>query len=161
RIEEAISILDGSAVPALYWRSANMGKWGIAKGFATILSYKDEIRAIMARCMELDATYFFHGPPRYFRAYYAKVPAYAGGDLDLSRQNFEQAMTAAPDYLGTRTLMAQLYAVKAQNRELFEEQLNFVIAANIDDLSAELRPENLIEQRRAQALLDQADEFFE
>lgn len=161
RIEEAITILDGSAVPALYWRSSNMGKWGIAKGFATILSYKDEIRAIMARCMELDATYFYHGPPRYFGAYYAKVPAYAGGDLDQSRQNFEQALAAAPDYLGTRTLMAQMYAVKAQDRAIFDEQLNAVISANVDDLDPAIRPENLIEQRRARVLLEQADELFE
>jgi len=161
RIEEAIAILDANAVPALYWRSSNMGKWGLAKGFATVLSYKDEIRAIMARCMELDATYFHHGPPRYFGAFYARVPAFAGGDLELSKSNFDQSLAAAPDYLGTRTLIASMYAVKAQDRALFEEQLNFVIAANVDELDEELRPENTIEQRRAQELLGQADELFE
>jgi hypothetical protein len=161
RIEEAISVLDANAVPALYWRSSNMGKWGLAKGFATVLNYKDEIRAIMARCMELDVTYFHHGPPRYFGAFYARVPAFAGGDLELSKSNFEEALAAAPDYLGTRTLLAEMYAVKAQNRELFEEQLNFVVNANIEELDPELLPENTIEQRRARTLLTQADELFE
>ncbi len=161
RIEEAISVLDASAVPALYWRSSNMGKWGLAKGFATVLSYKDEIRAVMARCMELDATYFHHGPPRYFGAFYARVPAFAGGDLELSKQNFDQALAAAPDYLGTRVLLAEMYAVKAQDRPLFEEQLDFVINANVDELDPEIRPENLIEQRKARELLPKADELFE
>ncbi len=161
RIEEAVAVLDANAVPALYWRSSNMGKWGLAKGFATVLSYKDEIRAIMARCMELDATYFHHGPPRYFGAFYARVPAFAGGDLELSKQNFDQALAAAPDYLGTRVLLAEMYAVKAQDRELFEEQLNFVINADLSELDPELLPENTIEQRKAEALLPQADELFE
>jgi len=74
RIEEAVSILDRTAVPALYWRSANLGKWAAAQGFATLLSYKDEIRAVMTRCLELDANYFFAGPHRYFGAFYARAP---------------------------------------------------------------------------------------
>ena len=44
RIEEAVSVLNASAVPALYWRSSNMGRWAILESFATLLSYKDEIR---------------------------------------------------------------------------------------------------------------------
>jgi tetratricopeptide (TPR) repeat protein len=161
RIEEAIAVLDASAVPALYWRSSNMGKWGIAKGFATVLSYKDEIRAVMARCLELDATYFYHGPHRYFGAFYARIPAFAGGDLEKSKQHFDAALAAAPDYLGTRTLYAEFYAVKSQNRQVFDEMLDAVIAADVSTLAEDIRPENTIEQRRAQALKAKADELFE
>jgi len=162
RIEEAVAALDEAAVPALYWRSSNMGKWGIAKGFATILSYKDEIRAIMARCLELDANYFHTGPHRYFGAFYAKVPAFAGGDLERSREHFDTSLRGAPYYLGTRTLLAELYAVKSQNRALFEEQLNAVIEADPDaNPEADVGPENRIEQRRATELLTRADELFE
>ncbi len=160
RIEEAVEILDASAVPALYWRSSNMGKWGIAKGFATVLAYKDEIRAIMARCLELDATYFHYGPHRYFGAFYARVPAFAGGDLERSRTHFDQALAGAPYYLGTRTLYAEFYAVKAQNRQLFDEQLAAVLAAD-PDANADVAPENHIEVRRARELQAKADELFE
>lgn len=161
RIEEAVAILDAQAVPALYWRSSNMGKWGIAKGFATVLSYKDEIRAIMARCLELDATYYYYGPHRYFGAFYARVPAFAGGDLERSREHFETALEGAPGYLGTRSLMAEFYAVKSQNRQLFEEQLSAVIHADPSQLPEDVRPENELEQRRARVLLAKADELFE
>ncbi len=161
RIEEAVAVLDAQAVPALYWRSSNMGKWGLAKGFATVLAYKDEIRAIMARCLELDATYFYHAPHRYFGAFYARVPAFAGGDLERSREHFETALEAAPGYLGTRSLMAEFYAVKSQNRQLFEEQLNAVLEADLSQLPEEVRPENELEQRRAQALMAKANELFE
>jgi len=160
RIEEAVSVLDARSVPALYWRSANMGKWALAKGFATLLSRKDEVRAIMARCLELDATYWHSGPNRYFGAFYAKVPAFAGGDLTRSRRHFEAALRAAPNYLGTRMLYAQLYAVKAQDRALFEEQLNLILEADVSQ-NPDIAAENTVEQRRARELMTQADEFFE
>jgi len=160
RIEEAVAVLDAQAVPALYWRSSNMGKWGIAKGFATILAYKDEIRAIMARCLELDASYFYAGPHRYFGVFYAKVPAFAGGDLERSNEHFQQAIAAAPTYLATRSLYAEYFAQKSQNRALFEEQLNLVINADAD-AEPEVAPENHIEQRRARELMARADDLFE
>ena len=161
RIEEAVAVLDARAVPALYWRSTNMGKWGLAKGFATVLSYKDEIRAIMARCLELDATYYYYGPHRYFGAFYARVPAFAGGDLERSREHFEAALEGAPGYLATRSLMAEHYAVKSQNRALFDEQLAAVLEADLAALPPDVRPENTIEQRRARELMAKADELFE
>lgn len=161
RIEEAVAVLDAQAVPALYWRSSNMGKWGLAKGFATVLSYKDEIRAIMARCLELDASYFYHGPHRYFGAFYARVPAFAGGDLERSKEHFETSLAADPGYLGTRTLMAEFYAVKSQNRELFDEQLEAVLSADLSSLPEDVLPENTIEQRRAESLKTRGDELFE
>ena len=74
----------------------------VARGFATILSYKDEIRAIMARCLELDAAYFHSGPHRYFGAFYARVPAFAGGDLERSREHFDTALSVDPNYFDQR-----------------------------------------------------------
>lgn len=160
RIEEAVSILERSAVPLLYWRSANLGKWAAADGFATLLSYKDEIRAIMTRCLELDANYFYAAPHRYFGAFYARAPAFAGGDLDKSREHFEASLRVAPEYFATRVLFASDYAVKAQNRQLFEQQLNTVINGNPDALP-DVAPENRVEQRKARELLAKADELFE
>ncbi|MCA9581349.1 MAG: hypothetical protein KC416_06110 [Myxococcales bacterium] len=160
RIEEAVAILGKDSVPALYWRSANMGKWGLAKGFATILSYKDEIRAVMARCLELDPTYNYAGPHRYFGAYYAKLPAFAGGDLEKSSHHFKEALRIAPTNLATRTLYAELNAVKAQDRKLFDEQIKAILEADLDADPA-IRPENAVEQRRAKALQAEADDLFE
>ena len=160
RIEEAVSVLQANAVPALYWRSANLGKWASADGFATVLSYKDEIRAIMMRCLELDANYFYAAPHRYFGAFFARAPAFAGGDLERSRQHFEASLQHSPNYFATRVLYAQDYAVKAQNRQLFEEQLNLVINGNVQGIP-EVVPENTAEQRKARDLMARADELFE
>ena len=160
RIEEAVKVLDKRGVAALYWRSAAMGKWALAKGFATLLSYKDEVRAIMARCLELDESYFFGGPHRYFGAYYAKLPAFAGGDLKKSAEHFDKALKFAPEYQGTRVLYADQNAVKAQDRKLFNSLLTTVVNANLDALP-DAKAENTVEQKRAKALLAKESELFE
>lgn len=160
RVDQAVSVLQADAVPALYWRAAALGRWAQRQGFATVLSYKDEIRAVMTRCLELDRYYFFGGPDRYFGAFFAIAPAYAGGDLDRSRQHFEESLRRFPNYFGTRVLFAENYAVKAQNRQLFEEQLRMVIEGDPESLPDAV-PENRIEQRKARDLMARIDELFE
>lgn len=160
RIEEAVELLGRDAVPALYWRAANLGKWAAAQGFATLLTYKDEIRATMARCLELDAMYFHAGPHRYFGAFYARAPSFAGGDLARSREHFEQSIRSAPTYLATRVLFAHDYAVKADDRALFESELRAVIAADPAALPSEAA-ENAVEQRKARLLLAEVAELFD
>ncbi|HJL17873.1 MAG TPA: TRAP transporter TatT component family protein [Sandaracinaceae bacterium LLY-WYZ-13_1] len=160
RVEEAVGVLDADAVPALYWRATNLGKWARRDGFATVLSYKDEIRAVMSRCLELDRYYYFAGPDRYFGAFFSIAPTYAGGDIDRSRQHFEESIRRFPDYFGTRVLFAEEYAVKAQDRELYEEQLRYVIEGDPESLEG-AAPENRVEQRKAQAAMERIDELFE
>lgn len=160
RIEEVVSLFERDAVPCLYWRSANLGKWASAQGFATLVSFKDEIRAVMTRCLALDATYFYGAPHRYFGAFFARAPAYAGGDLNKSREHFEASIAQEPRYFATHVLFASDYAQKSQNRALFEEQLNFVINGDPNAIP-EIAPENLVEQRKARELLARADEIFE
>jgi tetratricopeptide (TPR) repeat protein len=160
RIEKTLGILDKGAVPLLYWRSSNMGKWGSNKGFATVLAHKDEVRAIMKRCLELQPDYFYGGVHRYFGAYFARVPAYAGGDLERSREHFEQALEQNPDYFGTHVLYAQDYAIKAQKRKVFDKHIQYVLDHDPDVIPG-MGPKNRCEQRKARQLKDKADEVFE
>ena len=160
RVDQAVSVLEANAVPALYWRAAALGKWAQREGFATVLSFKDEIRAVMTRCMELDRYYFYAGPDRYFGAFFAIAPAYAGGDLERSRAHFEESIRRHPDYFSSRVLYAENYAVKTQNRALFEEQLRMVIDGDPEAMP-DVAPENRIEQRKARELLERIDELFE
>ena len=160
RIEDALSVLEASSVPALYWRSAAMGKWARRDGFATLLAYKDEIRAVMTRCLELDRPYFYAGPDRYFGAFYAVAPTYAGGDLARSREHFEYAISQAPGYFGTHVLYAVEYATKMQDRALYQSQLQLVIDGDASALP-DVEPENLAEQHKARDAMARIDELFE
>ncbi len=159
RIEDAVSVLNASAVPALYWRSSNMGRWAILESFATLLSYKDEIRAIMEFCLDEDPLFWYQGPDRYFGVFYAKAPGFAGGDMKKSAHHFNVSIDAHPNYYGTRTLMAEEWAVKADNRPLFEELLKYVIAGDPNVIPA-IIPENTCEQRKANKLMAEIDDIF-
>jgi hypothetical protein len=158
---DAIKKAPKDAIPALYWYSTNMGKWAGAKGFATILRYKDDIKATMMHVLALDPNgEFFHGAVyRYFGAYEAKTAGLAGGSLPKSEENFKKAIEIAPNYLGTKVLYADYYCSKKQNKELFEKLLNEVIAADAGSDEA-IAPENKIEQKKAKALLAEIDDKF-
>ncbi len=158
-IEDAVSVLGPEAVPALYWRSSNLGRWATLDGFATLLSYKDEIRAIMEFCLANNPTYWFQGPDRYFGIFYARAPGFAGGDMKKSAAHFKVSMDAQPHYLGTRIAMAEEWAIKEDNKELFLELVNHVLEAD-PAVVPYIKPENLCEQRKAQILKDDIDEYF-
>jgi tetratricopeptide (TPR) repeat protein len=155
-----LASLDQRAVGLVYWRSSALGRWARRDGFATVLAYKDEIRASMTRCLELDREYFFGGPDRYFGAFFAVAPSYAGGDLERSRQHFDYSISRYPGYFGTHVLYAVEYAVKTQDRELFTRELQWVID-NDPNMLPEVAPENRVEQQKARDALARADELFE
>ena len=158
-IEDAVGVLNRSAVPALYWRSSNLGRWATLESFATLLSHKDEIRAIMEFCLDADPTYWYQGPDRYFGVFYAKSPGFAGGDMKKSAAHFNRSIDAQPNYFGTRVLMAEEWAIKEDNRALFEELLNYVL--NTDpNVIPELVPENTCDQRKAKKLMAEIDDTF-
>jgi tetratricopeptide (TPR) repeat protein len=159
RMEDAVPMLEAESVPAMYWWASNLGRWARLDGFATILSRKDEIRATMTRAMELDRYFYFAGPDRYFGAFFAVAPAYAGGDLERSQQHFEESLRRHPNYFGTHVLYAENLSVKQQDRESFVEHLNAVIEGDPEALP-EAGPENRVEQRLARELLEQVDDLF-
>jgi len=156
---DAVAAVGPNGVPALYWYAAALGRWAQAKGVGALLAHHDEIRAAMNRCLELDPRYFHAGPHRYFGAYYAIVPAVAGGDLEKSRFHFARSLELAPGYLGTRLLWAAELAVREHDRATFERLLGEVIAASPDvlpDVAFEARAD----QAKARALLSRVDQLF-
>ena len=157
-IPQAVEVTTAEDIPAMYWYSTNMGKWAVLDGIATILAHKDDIAAIMGRVAQLNREFFYGASDRYFGVYWTKIPIGAP-DLASSRAHFETAIQINPDYLATRVLFAADYATKVQDRELFEEQLNFVLAADVNALP-DVRQEQEVEQRKAQQLLDDIQEYF-
>jgi hypothetical protein len=155
---DAIKKADAGSVGAMYWYATNLGKWGLAKGIFTILKYKDNIKAMMDRIVELDGTFFYHAPYRYFGVYYTKIP-FPGGDMEKSQENFQKSIDGAPQYLATKVLMAERYCTKVKDRKLFKQLLDEVIAFDLTT-AAEIGPENEIEQAKAKDLLEDIDTYF-
>jgi hypothetical protein len=146
-------------VPCLYWTSSALGKWAKASGLTTTLKHLPAVKAYMTRVGELDAGYYFNGPDRYWGAYYAAIPSFAGQDLNKSKEYFDKAIAAHPTFLGTHVLLAAEWAVKTQNKAVFEEKLNWVLAQDPGAIP-EVKPEAEAEQRKARALLAQKGDFF-
>jgi tetratricopeptide (TPR) repeat protein len=146
-------------VPCVYWTATALGKWAKLSGLATTLKHLGTVKAYITRVSELDPSYFFHGPDRYWGAYYAAIPSFAGKDLDKSKSHFEKAIAGSPDYVGTKVLYAEFWAVGQQDKQAFEKTLNEVIAAD-ENAIPEIKPEVLAEKQKAQALLSKESELF-
>lgn len=158
-IEDSVDLLEVEDTSAAYWYATCAGKWATIEGIAALLGYKDQIFALISRVAEVNGEYFYNGPDRYFGVYYTKVP-FMNPDLDRSRDHFLTAIEAHPGYLETRVLFVEEYTTKTNERQVAEEQLEYVINVDIDTLPQEIRAENLRAQRHARNLLAELDEYF-
>ncbi len=159
KTEDAVKVLGRNAVPQMYWYAVNLGKWAKAKGFSTTLKHKDRIFKVISRVYELDRDYYYGAADRYFGAFYAVAPAFAGGDIEKSFEHFQESLKREPKYLATYVLIAELYAPKAQDEKVFDEHLQFVMDAPLNILPG-LEPEAAIEKKKAEALKAKRDELF-
>ncbi len=152
KFEEAIVTIQAPAIPAAYWYATALGKWARAKGFGVLVGQKDRIKATMTRLLELDPNFYHGGPHRYFGAFYAVAPDFAGGDLGKSREHYDKSLEIAPYFLGTKVLMAENLATKLDDEALFDQLLAEVLAADLSTVPPEILPEMKAEQEKAREL---------
>lgn len=157
--KDAAVVMNVDDVPCLYWTSTALGKWAKAQSLSLTLKHLPTVKAYMTKVDELDPTFFNYGPARYWAAYNAALPSFAGKDLVKSEEYFKASIEGAPDYLATRVLRAEFLAVQKQDLKAFEEDLNWVIAADPNKLP-ECTPENIKEQEKAQKLLAKKSDLF-
>lgn len=157
-IEDAIDKLNENEVTILYWSAASLGKWARLNGIMSSLKYKGQILSMIKKVEKLKPDFYYAAVPRYWGGYYALAPSIAGGDMKKSKKKFHEAMEKAPEYLGTKVLYAELYLVKKDNKKEFKKILMEVIAAG--NGPEEITPENMLEKKKAERLLEQADELF-
>ncbi len=158
-VEDATSNLTADSLGAIYWYAVNLGKFAGNKDFPTLLFYKATIKGLMDRALEIDEFYFYGAFHRYFGAYYAKAPAFAGGDMNKSKYHFDRALEIEPNYLATRVLVADYYAKKTEDTELYERQLKTVLDTDPNVLPT-VEVENRFEQRKAKKMLENMDDVF-
>lgn len=155
----AARVLTADDAPCLYWTATSLGKWARLQGLGVVLANKDTVFAWMQRVEALTPDYFYGACNRYWGAYYSALPSYAGQDLPRSQASFEKSIATEPNYFGTRVLYAEYWAVRTQNKQVFEENLNFVINGDPSVLP-EIQAEQEAEQRKAKALLANMSELF-
>lgn len=155
-----LKFLDDEYVGCMYWYLANVGKWALGSGVNTTIKYQYLIKEISARIIELNEKYNYGGIYRILGAYYAVIPSYAGGDLNKSWDYFQKSLQIGPEYLGTKVLLAQAFAVYRNDEILFNKIISEVIKAKLDN-SLDIYSENIMEQKKAYQLLSKIEELFE
>lgn len=158
-IEKAIEKLTDREVPVVFWSAAALGKWAKLNGIMSSLKYKNQILGMIKRVEKLRPDFYYSAVPRYWGGFYAVAPSIAGGDLKKSKKYFQKALEKSPEYLGTKTLYAELYLVEVEDKKEFKKQLQEVLVA--PNGPAEIIPENMLEKKKAESLLEKADELFD
>ena len=128
-----------SLAQPMYLTAACTSAWARAQGFTLLIDHRDELRQILMRVAQLAPDLDEAGAERELGKLYAALPAYAGGDLRKARSHFEAALERAPDSARTRIAFARSVAVKAQDRSLFEAQLNAAAESQDSAGAAEAR----------------------
>ena len=160
--EDEISAIDKSAtaddVPCLYWTATSLGKWAKSKGLSTLLKHKDTVKKYIETVDRLDPQYYHGAASRYWGAYYAALPSFAGRDFDMSAAKFAESLELAPNSLSTKVLWASYWATGVQDAATFDRLLCEVL--NADAEFEDIGPENRAEQAKAKALIDNRIELF-
>ena len=147
-------------VPELYQLASVWTGWIQANSddFVAIAEL-GRVKALVLRVAELDESYDFGGPHLYLGVFETLLPPSLGGRPEIGRSHFEKAIALSDgQYLMTKVMFADQYARLLFDRELHDQLLEEVLAA--DPAVPGLTLINTVAQRRARELLDSADAYF-
>jgi hypothetical protein len=145
----------------LFWGGYGWALWVSQQdGSPAALAELPKIELLMNRVVALDGTYSRGGAHLFLGIYHGARPVLFGGNPELARQHFEQAMAINHRaFLPVQVAMAEYYAKPLFDRELYQKLLEEVLA--FDPATApELTLSNLVAQRQARRLLGKIDESF-
>jgi len=157
KLLSAIADAPQSTVPGLYWWAVNLAMYLNNRPVLERLKHRELLEVIMHRVLSLDPGFHFSGPYRFFGALYTRIP---GVELSQSKTYFDQALTANPEYLGNKVLIAQFYYQKSGNREKFHKTLKNVLNTDLTKYP-EIMADNFFYQKKATILLKNEPLLFE
>ena len=157
----AVEAATKADVPCLYWMSSALGKWGKSQSLSKTLKHLPTVKAYISKVEQLEPAYNHYGPARYWGAYYAALPSFAGQDFDKSAEYFAASIEGSKVYLGTPVLRAEYLSAPLGDLATFNKDLAFVLNADASKISPELVAENTMEQEKAKRLLAKKGELFD
>lgn len=153
----AESFDDEEDAPMLLWAGYSWGSAvNVSRDDPMLIADLPFAKALVQRSVELDPTYYHAAGLTFMGVVTAEE---LGGDPENAVALFDRAL----EITDRRALIVQYnyaksYAVRTQNRQLFDELLNEVLEAG--DVLPEARLANKIAKRRARRLVRQGDELF-
>jgi hypothetical protein len=148
-------------VPALFWTTSSWAKW-ISLNLDSVEALADMpmLEATMRRVLELDDAFYYGGPHLIMAVYLAVKPEIVGGNISKAKEHFDQAFALGDGkFLAAKVLFARYYAVRLEDRALFEKTLQEVMAAPVDKVP-ELTLSSVLAKEKAREMLEKADDYF-
>jgi len=136
---QVLARIGPQAAEPLYLEAVCTAAWSRSQGFTPLIERRGDLKQMLARVGQLAPDLDEAGAERELGKLYAALPAYAGGDLGEARAHFEAAISRVPSSARTRIVFARTVGVKAQDRALFEAQLQAASAAGEAGLASEAR----------------------
>lgn len=146
---------------SLFWGGYGWALWVSQQdGSPAAMAELPKIELLMKRVTALDDTYAKGGAHLFLGIYNGARPALYGGNPELARRHFEQALTINNrSFLPVQVAYAQYYAKTQFDRELYQKLLEEVLSFDPAKVP-ELTLSNLVAQRQARRLLSKIDDYF-
>jgi tetratricopeptide (TPR) repeat protein len=132
-VMDSMHTLGAREAPFLYWHAITLGGWAAIGGLMDQMREMPNVRKMMHWVDQQAPLFDDGGAARWLGAYYAAAPSIAGGDMKESRRFFERAIMLAPNRLDNRFHFAELYARRANDKALWQAQLEFAVTAKSTD----------------------------
>jgi hypothetical protein len=161
KLQITLKTLSEGDYPALFWATLSWNAWiSLNLDQPRALSQMASAGACLNRLLEMDSLYL-HGLPHILAgALYSARPPLLGGDPSKAKTHFETALKENHGkFFLTQVYFARYYAVRVQDKVLFERLLQGVIADNPEDLKDACLI-NRVMQRQAEHLMRQLEDLF-
>lgn len=150
--DEDVSVLLSYTTGWLAWANANRDDWSVAAELP-------KIQSALERIVVLQEGFRFGTAHNYLGILKTLRPPSLGGKPEEAKAHFERAIELSGGRnLSARTDYAEYYARLIYDRELHDRLLEEVLKLPVDAPGLTLM--NSLAKRRAQALLDSAEDYF-
>jgi predicted anti-sigma-YlaC factor YlaD len=158
---EILSKMNKSDIPALYWSAAaGLSAFSIDVFDMELGMRIPEFHALVERAYEIDPGYNNGALDDFLLLFHASVPEMMGGDRSKIDFHFQKSMEKSKGLLaGPYVSYAKAVSIPAQDYDKFKELLEAALSIDTDKEPSN-RLVNIISQRKAQYLLDNAYLFF-
>jgi hypothetical protein len=149
-------------VPYIFWAATCWTNWIMLNlDSMEAMAELPRVELLVRKALEIDEGFYYGGPHLFMGVWFAARPAIAGGDLQKAKGHFLKAMELGEDkFLMASVYYADNYARRAQDKELFVSTLEKVLKSPADSVP-ELTLLNTVAKKKAKALLNRVDEYFE
>jgi hypothetical protein len=158
-VEEALLATDKAGLEAMAWYAQNLTAFAIARGIPTMLLYRKRVQTLVEQMISRDETLLYGAAYRVRGMFMASAPTFAGGSLTQAQSAFARAQIIAPDYLPNALAFAEMWTVQAADKAGFVQTLTQIVQADARR-PADVAPEQLLAQKRAQWLLTRVNRLF-